>query len=60
MEIYAVSVTIIAILLAILVFKWKISTKAIILFCIEKFRQPTDKEIADCIKRTVSKMFTGK
>lgn len=60
MEIYAVSVTIIAIVLAISMFKWRISTRAIILFCIEKFRQPTDKEIADCTKRTISKMFTKK
>lgn len=60
MEIYVVLVTVIAILLAILAFKWKVSTKAIILFFIEKFRQPTDKEIDDCVKRTASKMFTGK
>ena len=57
MTIYAIIITTIAIYLAIKVLKWKIATRAIILFCKEKFREPTDKEIADCTKRAASKTF---
>lgn len=57
MVIYAIVVTVIAIILAVIALKWKISTGAITLFCIENFRKPTDEEIADCTKHTISKMF---
>ena len=57
MVIYAIVVTVLVIMFAILTLKWKISTLSITMFCIENFREPTDKEIADCTKRTVSKMF---
>lgn len=57
MVIYAIIVTVIAVILAVNALKWKISTRAITWFCIENFRKPTDEEIADCTKRTISKMF---
>lgn len=52
--------TAIAIILVIKVIKWKIATRAITLFCKEKFREPTDKEIADCTKRAASKTLKFK
>lgn len=57
MEIYAIVVTIIAVVALFKSIKWKIATRAITLFCVEKFRKPTDEEIADCSKRTISKML---
>lgn len=49
--IYAIIVTIIAIRFIINSFKWKLATRTIILFCKEKFREPTDEEVADYTKR---------
>ncbi len=57
MEIYAILVTIIAVVALFKSIKWKIATRAIALFCIEKFRKPTDEEIADYSKRAASKML---
>lgn len=57
MLIYAIIATIIAIILFIRSIKWKIAFKSMTLFCLENFRKPTDKEIADCSKRTVSRMM---
>ncbi len=57
MEIYAFVTTVIAVIFIVLTLKWKIITRAIVLFCIEKFRKPTDEEIADCTKRTINKML---
>lgn len=55
--IYAIAVTVIAIILAIKAIKWKVAFRAMSLFCLENFRKPTDKEIADCSKRAVSRMM---
>lgn len=60
MAIYATAITAIAIILAINVMKWKIATRAITLFCKEKFREPTNKEIADYTKRAAGKTFKFK
>lgn len=49
--IYAIIVTIIAIGFIINSFKWKRATRTITLFCIEKFREPTDEEVADYTRR---------
>lgn len=49
--IYAIIVTIIAIGFILNSFKWKIATRAITLFCKEKFREPTNEEVADYTKR---------
>jgi hypothetical protein len=59
MEVYAILVTIIAVSAIIIAMKWKISMLAITYFCIDKFRKPTDEEIADYTKKAVSKMFKG-
>lgn len=55
MPIYATAITVIAIILVIKAVKWKIATRAITLFCKEKFREPTDKEIVDYTKRAADK-----
>ena len=60
MLVYAIIVTIIAIILIVKMIKWKIAFQSITLFCVENFREPTDKEIADCSKRTISKMLRVK
>ena len=60
MWIYAIIVTIIAIISIIKMLKWKVAFRSITLFCVENFREPTDKEIADCSKRTISKMLRVK
>lgn len=55
--IYSIIMTIIALILAIIALKWKIATHAITYFCVSKFREPTDEEIADCSKKAISEMF---
>ena len=55
--IYSIIMTIIALVLAIIALKWKISTRAVIYFCMKYFRQPTDEEIADCSKKAISEML---
>ena len=60
MLVYAIIVTIIAVILIVKMFKWKVAFHSITLFCVENFREPTDKEIADCSKRTISKMLRVK
>ena len=59
MKLYAVAVTLIAVIAIIIAVKWKISTLTITYFCVDKFREPTDKEIADYTKKAVSKMLRG-
>ena len=59
MEVYAILMTIIAVSAIIIAMKWKISMLAITYFCIDKFREPTDEEIADYTKRAVSKIING-
>lgn len=49
--IYAIAISAIAIKFIISSIKWKIATRALTLFCKEKFREPTEEEIADCSKR---------
>lgn len=60
MEIYALIITIIAVVAIVNSIKWKIATRALTLFCKENFRVPTDKEIADCSKRAVDKTLKFK
>ena len=55
--VYSVLVTIIAVIAIIAAIKWKISMLTITYFCIDKFRKPTDEEIADYTKKAVSKML---
>ena len=55
MGIYALTITVIAIVFIVKSIKWKIATRALTLFCKEKFREPTEKEIADCSKRAADK-----
>lgn len=57
MVIYAVAMTALCIFLLALYLKWRIATKAVVLFCKEKFRNPTEKEIADYSKMAIGKMF---
>ncbi len=59
MVIYATAITILAVVLGINALKWKISTHAVIWFCKEHNKEPTEKEIADYTKRVISKMFKG-
>jgi hypothetical protein len=51
LSVYAVIATVVAVVAIIKAVKWKIATRAITLFCKEKFRSPTKEEIADCTKR---------
>lgn len=55
--IYAIVITVLAVIFAILTIKWKIATHAITYFCISNFREPTSEEIADCSKKAIGKMF---
>lgn len=60
MEIYAIIVTVISVVFIMLFLKWKIAAMAIILFCKENFREPNDKEIADCTKRAADRILKFK
>lgn len=60
MWIYATVVTAIAVIFIVKFIKWKVATYSILMFCIENFREPTDEEIADCTKLTVSNLIKGK
>lgn len=60
MIIYSIIMTVLAVVFAVMALKWKIATHAITYFCISKFRQPTDEEIADCSKKAIGKMFKFK
>lgn len=60
MGIYALIITVIAVVAIVNSIKWKIATRALTLFCKEKFREPTDKEIADCTKRAADKTLKFK
>ena len=55
MEVYAFIVTVILIIAIFLALKWKLIAYAVTMFCVEKFRKPTEKEIADYTKRVISK-----
>lgn len=59
MTIYAIVITVIAAIFALCSLKWKIATRALTLFCKEKFREPTKNEIADYSKRAAGKTFKG-
>lgn len=52
--------SLLVIVLLILVLKWKISTHAILYFCVKNYREPTAKEIAECTKIAAGKMFGSK
>lgn len=60
MGIYALIVTVIAIAFIVKSIKWKIAARALMLFCKEKFREPTEKEIADCSKKAADKTLKFK
>lgn len=51
---YSFVLTLVSIILALLAIKWKITAYAVTMFCIEKFRKPTNKEIAEYTKKTIS------
>ena len=57
MIIYAIVVTIIAVVLAILALKWKIGVFTITYFCVSNFREPTDKEIKDCSEKVIRNLL---
>ena len=48
---YSFVLTLVSIILALFAIKWKITAYAVTMFCIEKFREPTDKEIAEYTKK---------
>lgn len=51
----AVAAIITAIKAIITAIKWELAARTIMLFCKEKYREPTDEEVADYTKRTVGK-----
>lgn len=59
LKIYAIAATVLLVIMSAIALKWKISALIITLFCIEHFRKPTDKEIADYTKKAIGKMFKG-
>lgn len=50
---YSFVLTLVSIILALLAIKWKITAYAVTMFCVEKFRKPTNKEITEYIKKVV-------
>lgn len=57
MIIYAIIITIIAVILAILAIKWKIALYTITCFCVSHFREPTEKEIKECSEKTIRNLL---
>ena len=66
LTIYAVVATVVAVVAIIKAVKWKIATRAMVVYCTKNFRIPTDKELADCSKEApralmaLSTMAAGK
>lgn len=60
MVIYAIIATIVAVIFGIRSLMWKVSMQAVILFCIENFREPTAAEIADYSKEAARKTLKFK
>lgn len=60
LTIYAVVVTVVAVVAIIKAVKWKIATRAMVVYCMKNFRIPTDKELADCSKEAAGKTIRFK
>lgn len=58
MEVYAVMITIAAVIFAVSALKWKISMQALVWFCKEKFREPTDKKLPTTQKKQSVRCLT--
>jgi hypothetical protein len=59
LTIYAVVATV-AVVAIIKAVKWKIATRAMVVYCTKNFRIPTDKELADCSKEAAGKTIRFK
>lgn len=57
MLIYSIIITIAAVIFAISALKWKIATRTMIMFCKNKFREPTAEETVECSKQVIRRMF---
>lgn len=55
MEICTILILIFLIIAVISAIKWRIATLALIWFCKDKFREPTETEIADCARSVIHK-----
>nr|DAZ22496.1 MAG TPA: hypothetical protein [Caudoviricetes sp.] len=60
LTIYAVVATVVAVVAIIKAVKWKIATKAMMVYCMKNFRMPTYKELADCSKEAAGKTIRFK
>lgn len=58
LTIYAVVATVVAVVIKAV--KWKIATRAMVVYCTKNFRIPTDKELADCSKEAAGKTIRFK
>ena len=58
--IYSIAITIVAVVLAINYLTYKITALTITYFCIDKFREPTKKEIDDYRKKVIVKLLKHK
>lgn len=52
LTIYAVVATVVAVVAIIKAVKWKIATRAMVVYCTKNFRIPTDKELARLLQRS--------
>lgn len=57
MIVYAIVVTALLLTVSIKAMKWKISMLVVVRLCKEKGIEPSDKEISDCTKKVIGKMF---
>lgn len=57
MLIYSIAVTVVAIIFIAKYLKWKIATRSMVFFCMDKFREPTTKEIAKYTKLVCKNLF---
>lgn len=60
MNLYTIIITIVAVICFVNSLKWKIGTMTVLYFCADKFREPTDKEIADYKEKVFSKLLKRK
>ncbi len=60
LTIYAVVATVVAVVAIIKAVKWKIATRAMVVYCTKNSRIPTDKELADCSKEAAGKTIRFK
>ena len=60
LTIYAVVATVVAVVAIIKAVKWKIATRAMVVYCMKNFRIPTVKELADCSKEAAGKTIRFK